>query len=147
MKKLLILVFSFMLLTAGLKAADTPDETAAVKKAVTEGYIEGIFLKGDAELVKKWWHEACDVVVLTKEGLQKIPVSAWVSRLEKNPGSPFAGITVTHEFEDVKVTGTAALAVVRVFFDGKQKYTDYLNLYKFEDGWKIVTKTYYTHFK
>ncbi|MFC2139170.1 nuclear transport factor 2 family protein [Bacteroidota bacterium] len=24
-------------------------------------------------------------------------------------------------------------------------YTDFMNLYKFDDGWKIVTKTYYAY--
>ena len=146
MNTLWIPIFCAMWMAAGCGTAEMQDETAAVQNAVVEGYIEGIVLKGDAGLVKKWWHEACEVVVLTEDGLQKIPVSGWVSQLEQNPGTPFPGITVTHEFEDVKVTGTAALAVVRVFFDGIQKYTDYLNLYKFGDGWKIVTKTYYTHF-
>jgi hypothetical protein len=55
-------------------------------------------------------------------------------------------VKVTYEFDDVKVVGYAAFAVVKVFYDGKQKYTDLLNLYRFESGWKIVTKTFYSHF-
>ena len=39
----------------------------------------------------------------------------------------------------------SALAIVKVFYDSKQKYTDFMNLYKFQNGWKVVTKTFYTH--
>ncbi|MBN1271525.1 MAG: nuclear transport factor 2 family protein [Candidatus Aminicenantes bacterium] len=146
MKKIWTL-FLVVLLSAGwIAAADTIDETEAVKNAVVEGYIEGIFLKGDPELVKKGWHEKCDIVVYMNKQFHKIPVSAWIERLEKKSGPPHPEIKVTYEFEYVKVAGNAALAVVKIFQDGKQKYTDFLNLYKFDTGWKIATKTFYSHF-
>lgn len=44
------------------------------------------------------------------------------------------------------VIGCVASAVAKVFFDGKQKSTGCMNLYKFDDGWKIVTRTFNSHF-
>ena len=146
MKGILVLFLGMLLVAGGFVAADAADEKEAVKETIVSGYIEGIFLKGDPELVKKGWHEDCDIVMYRDKKLQKLPAKFWVDRLEKKPGPPRPGVKVTYEFEDVKVVGNAALAVVKVFADGKQKYTDFMNLYKFDSGWKIVTKTFYSHF-
>jgi len=146
MRKNFVLFFSLLLIVAGLLIANQAREKEAVEKAVFEGYIQGIFLKGDAELVRKRWHKECDIVVYRDGKLQIIPVTLWIERLEKQSGPPLPDTKVTYEFDDVKVVGNAALAVVYIFFDGKQKYTDFMNLYKFDSGWKIVTKTFYSHF-
>jgi len=146
MKKIFVLFLGIILVVVGFVATDTTDEKEAVKKAIVEGYIEGIFLKGDPERVKKRWHDECEIFMYRNKQLQKLPATLWVERLEKKPGPPMPDVKVTYEFEDVKVMGNAALAVVKVFFDGKQKYTDFMNLYKFDSGWKIVTKTFYAHF-
>ena len=45
----------------------------------------------------------------------------------------------------MEIAGAAASARVEVFRDGKHTFTDYLLLYKFADGWKIVSKTFHTH--
>ena len=60
---------------------------------------------------------------------------------EKNP-KPLDP-RVTYKFVDVKVTGYAAIAIIKIFSNGKQIYTDYMCLYKFDNGWKIVTKIFY----
>jgi hypothetical protein len=145
MKKFFVLSFVLFFAVAGFVNADTSEEEA-VKKAVVEGYIEGIFLKGDADLVKKRWHEECEIVVFKDGELDKIPVTRWIEHLEEHSGPLMPDIKVTYEFDDVKVVGSAAFVVVKVFFDGKQKYTDFLNLYRFDSGWKIIAKTYYSHF-
>jgi hypothetical protein len=112
-----------------------------IKKVIQEAYVEGIFLQGDAELLKKGWHPECDIVIFEKGGITKLPAKYWIDRLEKNP-IPLDP-SVTYNFIDVQVTGYAAIAVIEIFSDGKQIYTDYMCLYKFMDGWKIVTKIYY----
>lgn len=146
MKTILAPYVGFFLIVMACAATDIASEKEAVKEAIVEGYIEGIFIKGDPERVKKRWHEECDIFMFRDKKLHKIPASFWVERLEKKSGPPMPNVKVTHEFEDVKVVGNAALAVVKVFLDGKQKYTDFINLYKFDCGWKIVTKTFYAHF-
>jgi len=120
-------------------------EKEAIKKAVIDGYINGVFFKGDPEMVKNNWHKDCDILVFRKGKMVKRPISGWIERLIKNPG-PSAN-KITYEFAHVRVTGYAATVVVKIFNNNKtrQIYTDYLSLYKFEDGWKIVAKTYYGH--
>jgi hypothetical protein len=146
MKKAFVLVFGMVLVMSGFVMSGQEDEKAAVKKAIVEGYIDGIFLMGDPELVRKRWHEECDIVVYMNKKLQKFPAIHWVERLEKKSGPLLPDVKVTHKFEDVKVVGNAAFVVVEIFLDGKKKYTDFMNLYKFDSCWKIVTKTFYEHF-
>jgi hypothetical protein len=76
----------------------------------------------------------------------KVSVSSFVLQLEKRSGPLYPGIKITYDIPDIKIAGNAALVTVNIFYDRKQKYTDFMNLYKFPDGWKIVTKTYFPHF-
>jgi len=116
-------------------------EIENVKKTVVEAYVEGIFLQGNAKLLKKGWHPECDIVIYENNGITKLPAKYWIDRLEKNP-KPLDP-NVTYKFIDVIVTGYAAIAIIEIFSNGKQLYTDYMCLYKFKDGWKIVSKIYY----
>ncbi len=43
------------------------------------------------------------------------------------------------------VTGSAAAVELELAQNGKRIFTDYLSLYKFPDGWKIVGKIYHRH--
>jgi hypothetical protein len=45
----------------------------------------------------------------------------------------------------VDITGHAATVRFELCRDGVHTFTDYLSLYKCADGWKIVSKTFYTH--
>jgi len=44
----------------------------------------------------------------------------------------------------VDVTGTVASARVELYRDGTHTFTDQLLLYKFADGWKIISKAFYS---
>lgn len=39
----------------------------------------------------------------------------------------------------------AAVARVELWRDGKHTFTDYLSLYRFDDGWKILGKIFQRH--
>jgi len=45
----------------------------------------------------------------------------------------------------VDITGAAATVKIDLWRDEVHTFTDYLSLYKFADGWKIVGKTFYRH--
>jgi len=118
-------------------------EIQNVQQVVIDSYVNGIFLKGDYKLVKKGWHSDCDIVILENGKLKKLPAQYWVDRLKEHP-KPLDP-NVSYKFIDVNVTGYAAVAIIEIFSNGKPLYTDYMCLYKFKDGWKIVTKIYYAY--
>ena len=43
------------------------------------------------------------------------------------------------------MTGSAASVKLELHQNDTRIFTDYLSLYKFPDGWKIVGKIYYRH--
>ena len=50
---------------------------------------------------------------------------------------------VGHEFTLVDVAGDAAVARVEIHRDGSHTFTDYLSLYRFPEGWRIIGKIFY----
>jgi len=116
----------------------------AIKETIANNYIEAAFNKGDAFALKKGMHYDCDILVFEKGSMRKVPAYSYVERLEKNPVPLAAG--TTYEFTDIQVTGYAAMAIVEQFrANGNHVYTEYLSLYKFDDGWEIVSRIAYRH--
>ena len=96
--KLLVLAVFFFQLNVSASIADYATiensslvdsvEIELVKSVIVESYVQGIFVEGNYKLVKKGWHSDCDIVLLNKGKLEKLPASYWVERLKKNP-KPF----------------------------------------------------------
>lgn len=122
----------------------TQGEEEAVRDVILSSYIEGVFNKGDVGLIREGWYPGCTIYVLNEPGdtCLAMPAYSYVSRFEKNPVGLAPGTTA--KIPLIHITDYAAIAVVDIFRENKHIYTDYINLYKFSDGWKIVTKTYYT---
>jgi hypothetical protein len=139
------------LLTAPLAANDLAAEAAAVRQVVTDAYVDGIHNFYDPAAIRKGFHAGFEMLVLKDGQLEKLPLEAWIARLgEANAKAPRpapgSGVRSTRaEFPIVEIAGTAAICRVEVFRDGRHVFTDFLNLYRFEDAWKIVGKTFYRY--
>ena len=147
MKKVQLIVFiiiTYLNTIASIKGLDA--EKLAVQKVIRTGYIEGVFLKGDANLIRAHWHEAGDIIYFEPKSrtiMKGSAVEYFEGYFQKKPG-PF-NVDISYEFKDIHISDYAATAIVEIFNKdrSKQIYTDYLSLYKFDTGWKIVSKTYY----
>ncbi len=84
---------------------------------------------------------------LTKGEIRKVTRDEWIARIEKSSAqnNGAAKPVIKHEFPLVEITGSAAVVKVELWRDGKHIFSDYLSLYKFEDGWKLVGKIFYRH--
>jgi hypothetical protein len=86
------------------------------------------------------------MLVLREGKLEKMPLAKWIAAIESaTPGAPpsrESGTRSTSALPGRRDRGSAALCRVEIERDGKHVFTDFLNLYKFEDGWKIVGKTF-----
>ena len=143
MKGLLVAAFA-VLLPAHAVAADTDVE--AVKAVVKSAYVDGVHAKGDAALMRAGFHPDFRMLVLRDGALAPVTLDDWAARIEKGvaerKGPPPA---IRHEFTRVDVTGNAAVVRLELFRDGKHTFTDYLSLYRFPAGWKIVSKIFQAH--
>jgi len=76
-----------------------------------------------------------------------LPIDKWKERIKKGKAEgkfPRTGDKkVSIKFLDIDITGTAAVAKIEFYVGDIKKYVDYISLYKFETGWKMVNKIFY----
>ena len=144
-KRSSILLILFVFITIALRA-QTP-EADAIKELINKAYIEGLHNGGNLDETRKGFHPGFDLLILKNNQLEKLPIYNWIESTEKrrkdNTVAPLPKTTVT--FVNIDITGTAAVAKIELSRDGKLIFTDYISLYKFEEGWKIVEKIYFKH--
>jgi Putative lumazine-binding len=108
---------------------------------VDRAYVQGIHVDGDAEKVSSGMHDSFVMFVRTDTGVNQVTREQWISRLEpRDPATPKPDIKAKIDVLDR--SGDAAVARVQLFRDGEQIFTDYISLYRFADGWKLVGKTF-----
>jgi hypothetical protein len=128
-----------LLLSPGAHAGD---EVEAVKAVVVSAYVEGVHAKGDAAAMRAGFHPAFRMDVLRDGALASVSLEEWIGRLQ--PGwaaSPRPKIR--HEFAHVEVAGDAAAVRLELYRDERHAFSDFLSLYRFKEGWKIVAKTFH----
>jgi hypothetical protein len=142
MKKYLTL----LLLTAGsMVYAQTTDEDA-IKQVITSAYIDGIQNRGNVDDIRKGFSPSFNMLRVVDNQIKPLPIEEWIANIEKSkaanePAQPKA----EGKFVNIDITGTAAVVKLDLFRAGKRTFTDYLVLYKFTEGWRIVSKTFYRH--
>ena len=144
MKKVIPLLFVLALLFSTAVSAGE-DEAEAVRKAIIDGYVKAVHIERDVPAMEKGFHPDF-VMFIKKEGeIRHFTLPAWIESVGKRKGDPPPGYKVTWDIPLVDIEGDAAVARVEIYRDGKHIYTDYMSLYKFDDGWQIVGKIYHSH--
>jgi hypothetical protein len=150
MKKLFFII-TMLTVSVGLLFAqdNVKKDEDAIKKVITTAYVNGLLNAGDLEPTKKGFHPEFKLLGLNNNKLSKYPIADWIKSTEKrkadNPDGPKAKFIP--KFPMIDITGKAAIVKIELKIEGKHKYTDYLSLYKFDEGWKIVSKIYCDHDK
>jgi hypothetical protein len=124
-------------------------EQAAVVEVVSAAYVDGIHNFRDPVAIRKGFHPDFEMLSLKEGRLEKLPIAKWIEAIEarnaKEPPPTDGKRATSAAFPRVEVTGSAAVCMVELTREGKLVFTDYLSLYKFADGWKIVGKIFYRH--
>ena len=136
----------------GAAEASPAAERAVIEKVVTEAYVDGVHNFRDPAAMRRGFHPSFEMLSLRDGKLARLTLDNWIEGMEarnlKEPppkSSPDAPRETTAKFVAVEVAGTAATCKVEIWRGGKQLFTDFLALYQFADGWKIVSKTFYRH--
>jgi hypothetical protein len=78
--------------------------------------------------------------------IKPLPIEEWITNLEKSRKESTAPAVKTEgKFVNVDVTGNNAVVKLELYRENKKIFTDYLVLYKFTEGWRIVSKTFFRH--
>jgi hypothetical protein len=149
MQKGIKISLAVCLLSCGqLLANDSAEgDKEAIMKTVEEAYVKGIQINQDPVAIRKGLHEDFIMFVKQEGKITQVAREAWIARIEeskaKNPNRRKP--KVDHNFLFVDVVGNAAALKIEIHKDGQHVFTDYMSLYKFEDGWKIIGKIFQRH--
>lgn len=115
-----------------------------IKKVIEEAYIQGVHESQNENLIRKGFHEDFSMLVFQNNNIQKVVLDEWMERVEKlKQDSPDIWNQKTKcEFILVDYSGNTAVVKVNVFKGQMHFSTDYMLLYEFNDGWKIVSKIF-----
>lgn len=138
-------LFLITLMFSGISGYAQTDEDA-IKQVIHSAYIEGIQNRGTAEQIREGFHPSFNMLRLIENEVKPLPIEEWISNIEKAKakGDPTPAKT-EGKFINVDVTGNAAVVKLELYRENKKTFTDYLVLYKFAEGWKIVSKTFQRH--
>ena len=127
--------------------AEAEKDMDSIRKTIEAAYVRGIHTDWDVELIKAGFHSAFTMFIYEDGGVRKFTIDEWAKSIDRRkqtmPDGP--DYEITSEIPLVDITGNAAVARVELYKDGKHIYSDYMSLYKFDDGWKIVGKIYHRH--
>ena len=130
-------------ITASEEGIDVENvEEQAIKQVIETAYIQGIHGDQDEETVRSGFHQDFAMLVLRGDDVDKVDVAEWLRRVEtmKAENPELWDAETTHRFELVDVAGYAAVAKLDVYKGTTHFSTDYMLLYRFGDGWRIVSK-------
>lgn len=142
--------FALLMLVWSISAAAQTGSASADEKAITDviesAYVDGLQNWGDIEAIRAGFHPSFELLTKTKDNqIQKLPIGQWIESVEarkaKNPEGPEKIITA--DILEIDITVDAAAVKLDLIRDDTRIFTDYLLLYKFSEGWRIVGKIYY----
>jgi hypothetical protein len=119
-------------------------ETKAIQALIERSYIEGIHRSQDEDLIYSGFHRDFAMLVRDGEDIEKVDVPQWLSRIEvmKSENPELWHSNTSYHFRFVDHTAYAAAVKIDVYKGETHFSTDYMLLYKFEEGWKIVSKIF-----
>lgn len=145
MKNSFIIICLFFSLS--IIAQDIKKDQQVIKDVIQTAYVEGLQNEGNIEKIDSGIHPGFNLLGIDKgDEMWKLSIADWkakvVKRLEDGE-LPRKEDLISIKFLSVDVTGTAAVAKIEFYVGEKLVYVDYISLYKFESGWKMVNKIYY----
>ncbi len=123
----------------------------AIRNIVETCYIDVLYYGKDIDDLKEGFHPEFNMYVLSGNKIDKLSLEQWIERLKAVRARKSSTTNsdeknrYKHEFKSIDVTGYTAVAKIEIFRNGKLEYTDYLALYKFDEGWKVMTKFFTQH--
>ena len=119
-------------------------EKEAIIRVIEKAYIQGIHGDQDEETVKSGFHQDFAMLVLQNDTIDKVTVDEWLDRIEtmKAENPELWNAETSHNFELIDVADYAAVAKLDVYKGTTHFSTDYMLLYRLEEGWRIVSKIF-----
>lgn len=140
-------IYSVVLFVMATLPAFSQSEEDAVKQVVSTAYVGGIHNGGPVSDIRAGFHPGFNMLRLIKNEVSPLSIEEWIKNIEKGRSeNPNANPPrVESKFINVTVVGNSANVSLELWRGEKKIFTDHLLLYKFEEGWRIVSKTFFRH--
>ena len=136
----------FVVLVLLVCPAFAQNDEEQVKKVVTTAYVQGIHNGGAVADIRAGFHPTFNMLRLVDNEVKPLPIEEWISNIEKSRAQQTSAPSKTEgKFVSITVAGNSANVVLELYRADKKIFTDNLLLYKFTEGWRIVSKTYFRH--
>ncbi|MEE4196959.1 MAG: nuclear transport factor 2 family protein [Bacteroidales bacterium] len=149
MRKISLIIGLLMIFVSSLWAQAVDAEKEMIKKVIQTAYVDGLQNKGNIEDIQSGFHPGFNLLGVRDNMLTKFPIYSWIEshkkRVAADPAPPSDEQRITCKYLLIDVTGNAAMAKIELYRNKQLLFTDYLQLYKFDEGWKVVSKIYYRH--
>ncbi len=144
MKKYITLLLIIML-SFSVFGQEKSGDKELILKTIEKAYVQGIQNGKDIKNIEKGFHPGFNLLGVDNDNmLTKFPIYTWSAYVNKRVAAgEKPEVETTSKYPMVDITGKAAVVKVELYREGKMIFTDYLSLYKFEEGWKIVSKIYH----
>jgi len=115
-----------------------------IREVIKEAYIEGVHTTQDAAVIRTGFHQEFLMLVLNDNAVEKVTVDNWLERVQRlKAANPELWSARTRcEYRALEIAGYTAMVELDVYKGDMHFSTDFMLLYRFADGWKIVSKTF-----
>ena len=140
-----IVFFVAVLLSITTMAQEEPTDKEMILKTIEKAYVQGIQNVKDIKNIEKGFHPGFNLLGVDQNNhLTKFPIYTWYDFVKtRDAAGEKPEVETTAKYPLVDITGNAAIVKVELFRDDVMIFTDYLSLYKFKEGWRIVSKIYH----
>jgi hypothetical protein len=118
-------------------------DLVAVQSVIESAYVTGVFITRDSNSVRRGFHPRFILSVLQSDTVLVVPLDAWLARLRLDGRRTTD--QVQHTIDHISITANTAHVTMRLSINGRHVYTDYMGLYRFPEGWRIVNKIFQDH--
>jgi hypothetical protein len=144
--KYLFVIAMFFASAAYAQQPVQPTDEDLIKQVINTAYIDGIQNNGNVEDIRKGFHPSFNMLRMTDNEIKPYSIADWIAAIEQKKKDGLPNVApATGKFINVDITGTAAVVKLELYRQDKKTFTDYLVLYKFTEGWRIVSKTFFRH--
>ncbi|WP_425236477.1 nuclear transport factor 2 family protein [Ulvibacterium sp.] len=118
------------------------DDKSLIETIITECYVEPLYLNGNLDKIKQGFHKEFTMYVLYKGEFYMTSRAKWIENIKATRARNLPQKNYSWQFEIIDYEGQTAMVKLRIDEERELKYVDYLTLYKFQDGWKVITKQF-----
>lgn len=133
----------FLLLIAGITGVQAGAQDAkAIEAVITSSYIEPLYQQGDPDKIRDGFHEEFHMYILHQGEFMIRTRDEWIERIKRSRANDPEPRNFSWHFDMIDAQDQTAIVKLSIKENNKLKYVDYLTLYKFEEGWKVITKQF-----